>query len=108
MNIYAVIATTQASVDPVRQAVQLAFVENNIAINDKCWLIADPLDVRGVSRKLGVGEPDVPGHLTGVVVLWGVSYWGNADVNIWGWISQKIMQRPTPPPLQPVGQQPTK
>jgi hypothetical protein len=106
MNVYAVIATSQGSVEPIRHAVESAFVENYIAVGDMCWLVADPLDVRGVSRKLGVGEPDADplGTLSNVIVIWAVSYWGKADVNIWAWISQKILQQPT----FPVAQQPAK
>jgi hypothetical protein len=105
MYIYAVIATSQASVEPIRLSVQSAFPDNHIAAGDMCWLVADALDVRVVSSKLGVADNTQPhtSGLTHVIVMWAISYWGSADVNIWAWISQKMQQPP-----QPVAQQPAR
>jgi hypothetical protein len=106
MNVYAVIATVQESVAPVRQAVEAQFVGNFVAVSETCWLVADPLDVMSVSKKLGIAEETPPtAGLTGVMVIWVIGYWGNASINIWAWMNQKMLQQASPPLPQPVAQQ---
>jgi hypothetical protein len=94
MNVYAVIATSQETISQVGAAVQSRFPDNHMRINDSCWLIADPLDVKSVSKKLGVAEGATPSTgVQNVLVIWVIGYWGHASMDMWSWMAQKIQQQ---------------
>jgi len=90
MYVYAIIATSQASVEPVKQAIESRFPSEHIRPGETCWLIADSEnDVAKVSKKLGVKDQE-SGTLTDVLVIWTILFWGSLDPQVWAWINQKI------------------
>ncbi len=93
MTLYAVIALKQASIEPLREAVESKYPGDYRQAGDTCWFIADDVfDIPEVSKKLGVKD-QLSGTITDVLVVWAVIYWGSADPQLWAWLAQKLQQK---------------
>jgi len=95
MNVFTVIAASQASVEPIKQAVESAYPNENFRVGDTCWLIADTeFEVAVVGKKLGIKD-QTSGTLTDILIVWTIVYWGSLNPQAWAWLAQKIQQQTT-------------
>jgi hypothetical protein len=90
MNVFAVIALSDSSIEPIRTAVAAQFPENYLEAGRLLWLIADSGTAQSVSNQLGIAT----GTLGSVVVIAFSGYYGRAPVNIWEWIKSKAEAPP--------------
>jgi len=89
MNVFAVIATKQESIAPIKAAVEAQFANNFIQAGDALWFVSGPSTTLETYQKLGVsGGVDHP--LTDIVVLAVGVYWGNTYGTTWEWIKNRM------------------
>jgi hypothetical protein len=92
MNVFTIVAASQSTVEPLKQAVESGFPGEHLRVGDTCWLVAEAtFEVAVIAKKLGVKD-QTSGTLTDVLIIWTVLYWGSLNPQVWAWISQKIQQ----------------
>jgi hypothetical protein len=96
MNVFAVIALSDASLEAVGRAVTTTFPENYLEAGKMVWLVADPGTTVAVGTKLGI---PTNAAVVGLLIVNFTSYYGRASANTWEWIKTKLEAAPAPAPI---------
>ena len=91
MNVFAVVALSDASQAGVETAVTTAFPDNHLQAGKMVWLIADSGTSLSVGKALGI--PDNP-TVVGLLIVNFTSYYGRASGATWEWIKSKLEAAP--------------
>lgn len=95
MNVFAVVALSDASLAVVEKAVTTAFPENYLQAGKMAWLVADSGTTLAVGQKLGIPSN---AELVGLLIVNFTSYYGRSTANTWEWIKTKLEYVPSPTP----------
>ncbi|MBU1313972.1 MAG: hypothetical protein KJ947_22535 [Alphaproteobacteria bacterium] len=83
MNIFAIFKVSSPL--QVENAVNAAFPDDHMRLQDDEWLVASSASAQDVSDRLGITS----GENGSAIVFRMGSYYGRASTNIWDWIKTK-------------------
>jgi hypothetical protein len=85
MAVLAVIAFAPKHVDKLAAAIEAAYPDNFMKVDDDAWLVSAKATPQEVSDKLGI----TTGVNGGGIVLAVSAYFGRATPNVWNWVKTK-------------------
>ena len=94
MNVFAVVATQQSAVGPIKTAIEAKYPNNFVPAGDRLWFVAgNEATVIDSAKRLGVKGMDPNATLTDVIMLPVTTYWGYSSPTIWEWLRNKLQEK---------------